>query len=137
MNAFHYKTFIMNSKGIILCDDILEIIGKKIETIRNRQWWIDNYGYHLPSYKFKLNYHQIRFKDINSKHTILIAKEYLRYYSLKGSDLIPKFWPSILNYTRYNWEDISLDRTYHEFPSKRCIKSNPLLLKKTQNHLEF
>ena len=129
----------MNSKGILLCDDILEIIGTKVETIRNKQWWIDNYGHHLPSYKFKLNYHQIRFKDINSKHTILIAKEYLRYYSLKGSDLIPvpQFWSSILNYTRYNWEDISLDRSHHEFPSKRCIQSNPLLLKKTQNHLEF
>ena len=127
----------MNSKGIILCDDILQIIGKKVDIIRNYQWWINNYGYHLPSYKFKLSYQQIRFKDINSKHTILIAKEYLRYYSLKDSDLIPHFWPSILNYTKYYWEDIYLDRSFHEFPSNRCIKSNPLFQKKIQNHLEF
>ena len=49
----------MNHKGIILCDDILEIIGMNVEKIRNYQWWVDNYGYHLPSHKFILNYNQL------------------------------------------------------------------------------
>ena len=39
----------------ILCDDIIELIGKEVEKIRNYQWWIDNYDYHLPHNKFSLS----------------------------------------------------------------------------------
>ena len=41
---------------IHLCDDILEKIEKEVNKIRNQQWWIDNYGYHLSPKSFMLKY---------------------------------------------------------------------------------
>ena len=60
-----------------------------------------------------------------------------KYSALKDSDLIPKFWPGILNYTLYNWDDICLMRTYECLPSKRYLKSNPYFRKKIQDNLVF
>ena len=108
----------------ILCDDIIELIGKEVEIIRNYQWWIDNYDYHLPHNKFSLSYKQLHKKDINSIHASLIAKEFIKFQSWKDSDLIPKFWPGILNYTLYNWHDICMNQSYQTLPSKRCMKTN-------------
>jgi len=115
---------------IHLCDDILETIEKEVKKIRNKQWWIDNYGYHLSHNNFMLKYKQIYNKDIHSNHATQIAREYIKYSSWKDSDLIPKFWPGILNYTLYNWNDICLMKAYKCLPSRRCLKSNPF------NHLK-
>ena len=113
-----------------LCNDILELIGKEVDKIRNHLWWNDNYGYHLLPNQFMLDYKQLYKKDINSHHTTLVARKFLKFLSFKDSDLIPPFWPGILNYTLYNWNDICLERSYHNLPSKRCMRSNPVMVKK-------
>jgi len=120
-----------------LCNDILELIGKEVDKIRNHQWWNDNYGYHLLPNQFMLDYKQLYKKDINSHHTTLVARKFLKFLSFKDSDLIPPFWPGILNYTLYNWNDICLERSYHYLPSKRCMRSNPVMVKKISKYLDF
>ena len=121
----------------ILCDDILELIGKEVYKIRNRIWWINNYGYHLSHDKFALDSINLRIKDINSFHAIKIAHQLVNYNKWKDSDLIPKFWPGILNYTLYNWHDNYERISYESIPSKRCILANSYMISKIQDHLDF
>ena len=71
---------------IILCDDILELVGKEVNKIRNIQWWIDNYGYHLPNYKFILNHNQLKRKDTNSTHAVKIALQFNHYINTNLED---------------------------------------------------
>ena len=121
---------------IILCDDILELIGNEVKKIRNIQWWTDNYGYHLSNDKFLLNLKQIRIKDLNSRHTAMISLQFNHYINT-NHNFIPQSYKGVLHYTILNFSEEFEYDSYSSIPSKRYMKSNPRYLKIIQDHLEF
>ena len=120
---------------IILCDDILELVGKEVNKIRNIQWWIDNYGYHLPNYKFILNHNQLKRKDTNSTHAVKIALQFNHYINTNHSDIIPHFYKGVLDYTLYTWHGKFECDSYGSLPSKRYMEPYPHARKNIQEHI--
>ena len=60
---------------IILCDDILELIGKKVEIIRNQKWWEKIYGYNtsFENYAGGISQEAFRKRNICSYHAAQIG----------------------------------------------------------------
>ena len=116
--------------GIILCDDLLYLIGIEVNTIRNKRWWIHLYN-HLP-------YDRMYIKDINSIHASKIACEFIYFKKLKHNSILPfLLWDDILQHTLFKFHAKKRNESYECLPSQKCIQSNQKLIQKIHKHLDF
>ena len=118
------------NRGIILCNDILYLIGKEVNHIRNKQWWIHLYN-HLPN-------DRMYSKDINAIHASKIATEFIYFQNLKHNSILPfLLWDDILQHTLFKFHAMMRNESYECLPSQKYIQSNQKLIQKIHKHLDF
>ena len=107
--------------GIILCDDILELIGKKVERIRNQKWWEGLYGYNTSFEKYAggISHEFFRQKNLSSYHAAQIGCHFTWQLSIPPIGGYPE---KVLQYILSTWHTKCELNAYTCLPSYNTMR---------------